>query len=227
VTDLLVIEHEAGCPLDRFGEWLGSIDLEVVRPYMGDPVPSTVSSGLIVLGGQMSAYDDVVAPWLPAVRGLLARSAVDGTPVLGICLGAQLLAAACGGRVDVAARAGRESGVVDVRWRPEASSDQLMAGLPAPFPGPSMHADAVAELPPSAVWLASSAMCPYQAFRVGEGAWGVQFHPEVSLPTFRAWADAHPDVDTEAVTTELKVRDDEVVAAGAELARRFAALVRG
>lgn len=224
---VVVIEHEPGCPLDRFAGWLRGVTVEVVRPHAGESVPSDVRDGLIVLGGQMSAYDDGVAPWLPAVRNLLARSAADGVPTLGICLGAQSLAVACGGRVEVAAAPGRESGVIDVRWRPEAASDPLVAGLVDPFPGPSMHADAVVELPPDSIWLGRSEMYPHQAFRVGTAAWGVQFHPEVSLRTFTGWAREHPDVDVETVTAEFKRRDGEITAASRVLAERFAKRVSG
>ncbi len=224
---VVVIEHEPGCPLDRLGGWLPGVTIDIVRPHAGDVVPAHVRDGLIVLGGQMSAYDDGVAPWLPAVRDLLARCAADGVPTLGICLGAQLLAVACGGRVDVVAAPGRESGVIDVHWRPEAASDPLVAGLVDPFPGPSMHADSVVELPPNTTWLGFSEMYPHQAFRVGSAAWGVQFHPEVSLSTFSGWARAHDDVDLEAVTTEFKRRDADVAAAGRMLGGRFADLVAG
>lgn len=222
-----VVEHEPGCPLDRFGDWLDDAGaaVRVLRPYAGDPLPAAPGAGLIVLGGQANAYADDVAPWLPAVRSLLAAAAAEGTPTLGICLGAQLLAVACGGRVDVGAAPGRESGVADVRWRPEAAGDPLVGGLADPFPGPSMHADAVAELPPGAVWLASSAMYPHQAFRVGAAAWGVQFHPEVSEPTFAGWAARLPGVDAAAVVRELVTRDADVVAAGRALATRFARIV--
>jgi GMP synthase (glutamine-hydrolysing) len=222
-----VIEHEPGCPLDRFEGWLtaAAADVRVVRPYDGDPVPSVPGTGLIVLGGQMSAYDDEVAPWLPEVRSLLRVAAEDATPTLGICLGAQLLAVACGGRVEVGAAPGRESGVVDVRWRSAAADDALVGGLPDPFPGPSMHADAVVSLPPGSVWLASSAMYPHQAFRVGAAAWGVQFHPEVSEPTFAGWAAEHPDVEAAAVVAQLVARDASVAAGGQELATRFARIV--
>ena len=220
---IVVIEHEPACGLDRFADWLG-VPVKIVRPYAAEAVPGSAGQGLIVLGGSMTAYDDQVAPWLPAVRDLLKMSAADGVPTLGICLGAQLLAAACGGRVDVAAAPGRESGVVDVEWLPAASDDPLMRDLPDPAAGPSMHADAVAELPPGTVLLGRTAMYPHQAFRVGPAAWGVQFHPEVSLATFRGWADGHPEVDTAAVTAELVARDNEVQTVGRALATRFAAL---
>jgi GMP synthase (glutamine-hydrolysing) len=227
VSTLVVVEHEPGCPLDRFADWLDGLEIVTVRPHAGDTVPTEVDGGLLVLGGQMSAYDDGSAPWLPATRRLLSWSASARVPTLGICLGAQLLAVACGGVVDVGAAPGRESGVVDVHWRAEAAADPLVCHLPEPFPGPSMHADAVTRLPPGATWLAETAMYPHQAFRIGTAAWGVQFHPEVSAATFRAWAEGHPDVDTETVTAELRAHDAEVAAGGEALARRFAALVTG
>jgi GMP synthase (glutamine-hydrolysing) len=221
---IVVIEHEARCPLDRFADWL-DVEARVIRPYAGDRVPTSVDDALLVLGGTMSAYDDAVAPWLPAVRDLLAAAVADRVPTLGICLGAQLLAVATGGRVEVADRRGRESGIVDVRWREPAASDPLVRDLPEPFAGPSMHADAIVELPADAVWLAESAMYPYQAFRIGPAAWGVQFHPEVSLPTFGQWAEESSDVDTKAVTKDYRARDEEVAAAGHQLVRRFGTLV--
>lgn len=227
MSTLVVVEHEPGCPLDRFANWLDGLEIITVRPHAGDPVPTEVDGGLLVLGGQMSAYDDRSAPWLPATRRLLSSSASAGVPTLGICLGAQLLAVACGGAVDVGAAPGRESGVVDVHWRAEAVADRLVGDLPDPFAGPSMHADAVTRLPAGATWLGETAMYPYQAFRVGAAAWGVQFHPEVSAATFRAWAAGHPEVDTEGVTAELRARDAEVAAGGGAMARRFAALVTG
>ena len=225
---IVAVEHEATCPLDRLAYWLDGADVEIVRPYAGDPVPESVEGGLIVLGGQMSAYDDRIAPWLPAVRRLLAGSVATGVPTLGICLGAQLLAVAGGGRVEVGAAPGREAGVVDLRWRPEAASDPLVRDLPRPSAGPSMHADAVVELPADATWLAFSDMYPHQAFRVGAAAWGVQFHPEVSLPTFRGWASRAADLDdarVDLVTKEFVARDRDIVATGRALASRFAALV--
>lgn len=223
----MVVEHEPGCPPDRLTDWLpeAGCELEIRRPYSGDPLPAPADiDGLVVLGGQMGAYDDDVAPWLPGVRQLLRDAVRGGVPVLGICLGAQLLAVACGGRVERGG-AGTEAGVVDVIWRPEAAEDALVAGLPSPFPGPSMHDDAIVELPPGAVWVGSTASYPHQVLRVGALAWGVQFHPEVSVATFRSWAQHHPSIDPVASVTELVRRDGEVAAGGRALARSFAAVV--
>lgn len=224
---VVVVEHESGCPPDRLAGWLAEAgcDLDLRRPYAGDPLPAVSDlDGLVVLGGQMGAYDDEVAPWLPGVRRLLRDAVSSTTPVLGVCLGAQLLAVACGGRVERGAL-GTEAGVVDVDWRPEAGDDALVAGLPAPFPGPSMHEDAIVELPPNAVSLASTERYPHQVVRVGQRAWGVQFHPEVSADTFRDWAQHHPSIDPCAVVEEFVRRDAEVAESGRALARRFAAIV--
>ncbi len=224
------MQHESGCPPDRLAGWLEAAGarLEVCRPYRGDVVPDRVDAGaLIVLGGHMGARDDDVAPWLPDVRALLARAVADGTPTLGVCLGAQLLALATRGRVEVGGN-GIEAGVVDVRWRPEADDDELVSDLDAPFPGPSMHRDAVTELPPDSAWLGETDLYPHQVFRVGRCAWGVQFHPEVSVQTFREWrgrvaADdwVRYGVDGEAAVDQLRARDVEVADAGRRLAARF------
>lgn len=244
---LTVIEHDATCPLDRFADWLTdpvegrpAVELRVLRPWAGDPVPAVdeVGAGLVVLGGPGHAYDDTGSPWLRRTRTLLADAVVVGVPTLGICLGAQLLAVASGGRVQVAAPPGREAGVIDVHPRPEAARDALLGHLAADVPAdhpltggvllsmPSMHADAVVDLPAGAVWLASSRLYPYQAFRVGTAAWGVQFHPEVGAEVFTAWAQTYDDVDAAVVVAELAARRDEVEVGGRALAHRFAELAQ-
>ena len=233
VPRVTVVQSSPDVGLDRFAEWLTGLDVRLVRADLGDPLPgpTEVGEGLLVLGGQMSAHDDEAAPWLRPLRDLLAVVSATDVPALGICLGAQLLAVARGGRVEVAAPPGREAGVVDVRWRPEAASDPLvgpleeLAGAARTSPLPSMHADAVVDLPRGAVWLASSSTYPFQAFRIGS-AWGVQFHPEAGVGTMRAWADANDDVDTEAVVEGMDARGHEIEAAGRALARAFVALVR-
>lgn len=230
-----VIQNSPDVPLDRFTEWLTGVELRTVHAYAGERVPVSadeVGDGLVVLGGQMSAVDDEVAPWLPAVRALLADASTSGVPTLGICLGAQLLAVARGGRLQVAAPPGREAGVIDVQWRPEAVGDPILDGLQdldladdrRTTPQPSMHADAVVDLPRGATWLASSATYPYQAFRVGS-AWGVQFHPEAGPELLAAWAATHDDVDVDAVRAEYARRAEDVAAGGRAVAQAFAALV--
>ncbi len=227
-----VVQNGPDVGLDRFAGWLPGIEVHLVRADLGEalPGPTEVGDGLLVLGGQMSAYDDEAAAWLRPLRDLLAVVSATDVPALGICLGAQLLAVARGGRVQVAAPPGCEAGVIDVRWRPEAAQDSLvgpLVALAAPArtsPLPSMHGDAVVDLPRGAVWLASSATYPFQAFRIGS-AWGLQFHPEAGLETLRAWAESDERVDTDAVVAQMTERAAQVDAAGRAVAQSFANLV--
>ena len=232
------------CPIDRFGPWLAAaqadLELRTVRPYTGDAIPdvSEIGDALIVLGGPMHAHADAEFPWLAAVRDLLAAAVAGDVPTLGICLGAQLLAVAAGGRVQVAAPPGREAGIVEIVPRPVVREDDLLGAFAADVPAdhplaggvilamPSMHADAVVDLPREATWLASSQLYPYQAFRIGERAWGLQFHPEASPELFARWADEHEDVDTADMLAQFAEHADRIEADGALLAERFVHVVR-
>jgi GMP synthase (glutamine-hydrolysing) len=235
-----VLQHGSDVPLDRFVGRLG--DARVVHLYDGDPVPSLAEcgDGLVVLGGQMNAYADDVAPWLPQVRALLAEAVAADLPTLGICLGAQLLAVAGGGSVAITAPPGREAGVVDVYWRAEALADPVLgpvvraagAHQAADVDGPrcstpvlSMHADAVIEPPAGARWLGWSQMYPYQAFRWGS-ALGVQFHPEASPSLAVRWALGHTDVDTAVVHAQVSEHDAALERTGELVARAFLDQVR-
>ena len=190
---VLVVQHEADAGLGRLERALmGAAALDVRRPDLGDPLPAALAgyAGLVVLGGTMGATDDDVAPWLPATRRLLAAGVEQQVPTLGICLGAQLLAVATGGRVERGA-AGLEVGVVLVAFRTDAADDALLGAVVAgcgPEPlVPQFHQDAVTRLPPGAVLLATGERYPHQAFRLGTCAWGLQYHPEVTAADWTAW----------------------------------------
>lgn len=226
----LVVQHTASEGLGWFQEWLPAVGLDVhpIHPYLGNRVPRTVEGdALIVLGGPMGAYDDDRAGWLPRVRELLASAVDDGVPTLGVCLGAQLLAVACGGRVERGA-AGPEIGLgsVDV-----AVGDELLeAGR---MPVLQWHYDAVTELPAAAVLLASSDRYSTQAFRVGDLAWGVQFHVEATLPMVADWAQSEAAIvreygrEPEELVGEVADAQFGLIRAGQLIAERFAKLVTG
>ncbi|MGN7702378.1 type 1 glutamine amidotransferase [Cellulosimicrobium sp. 22601] len=227
---ITVVQNSPDVTLDGFAELLAA-DLRVVRADDGDAIPSAdeVGDGLVVLGGHMSAHDDERAPWLPALRETLLAAATTGVPTLGICLGAQLLAVAGGGQVQVAAPPGREAGATRVFWRADAEADPVLSALAA-GDAPvryvtSMHADAIVDLPRGAVWLGSSNMYPYQAFRLGS-ALGVQFHPETARAGFEAWCDAYDDVDTAAALAGFDEHAPEILGGGRRLAEAFVAEVR-
>jgi GMP synthase (glutamine-hydrolysing) len=231
VARALIVQHTPSEGLGWLQEWLPDAGVHVhpIHPYLGHRVPPSVEGdALIVLGGPMGATDDEQAPWLPAVRSLLATAVDDGVPTLGICLGAQLLATAAGGEV-ARGSAGPELGYGDVDVT--VSDDLLTAGS---LPVVQWHYDAVTRLPDDAVLLGSSDRYAVQAFRVGDVAWGLQFHIEATLPMVADWAAS----DAEQIRTLLQCTPEDVVggvtdaqprllAAGELVARRFAAVITG
>jgi GMP synthase (glutamine-hydrolysing) len=232
---VLVVEHEPGCPLGRLEPLLAaSARVDVRRPWKGDPLPSGREAldgvgALVVLGGQVAAWDDDVAPWLPATRSLLATAASPGVPALGLCLGAQLLALATGGRVERGA-AGPEAGLLPVRATPAGRADALVGAvaeaLGERWEAPQAHGDAVTDLPADAEVLASSDLYPVQALRVGESAWGVQYHPEVTPADLLGWLEDHHADQLAARGSGVDAERAAVAAAEPQLAQLAAVHAR-
>jgi GMP synthase-like glutamine amidotransferase len=164
------------------------IDIDLRRMYDGVAPPDADDiDGLVVLGGPMGAYDDERVPWLGSVKALLAAAVGRGVPTLGVCLGAQLMAVGCGGSVEKGA-AGPELGLGPLRLTTAAGGDALFSSVPLDVQTVQWHWDQISRLPDGAVLLASSPAYEHQAFRLGERAWGLQFHPEVTLPLVAQWA---------------------------------------
>lgn len=226
---VLVVEQSDSAPLGR----LATLDgLDVVRPHHGDAVPTSADGldGLIVLGGHMAAWEDDDAPWLPATRRLLVEAVRRETPTLGVCLGAQLLAMACGGTV-TRAWDGPEVGVLTVDLTDAGRADVLTGSLPSSFVAPQAHHDTVVELPPGAELLASSAAYRHQAFRLGASAWGVQYHPEATAEVFAGWMAkdvehlAARGSDPSAAIKEFTAAENELAATARAHAAAFAGVV--
>jgi GMP synthase (glutamine-hydrolysing) len=173
-----VIQHEPGEGAGTLTPLLS--DVRLVRTFAGDPVPDRADA-LVVLGGGMSAYDPL--PHLRDEIRLLKRCIAEERPVLGICLGSQLLAQALGASVARAPR--KEIGFYRVRLTDAAKDDALFHTAPDDFIAFHWHGDAFT-LPERAVALASSTMTPLQAFRFGPRAWGIQFHLEVDAEVLAA-----------------------------------------
>ena len=187
------------------------VSLDIRKIHRGDPVPVDAEGlcGLVVMGGPMSADPRIGFPTLDAEIALIADALAREVPILGICLGAQLLAVAAGGEVHVG-NAGPEIGWAPVEWTPEAGSDPLLA---ASGPGPTVlhwHGDTYT-LPPAAVRLAGSASYEQQAFRVGS-AWGLQFHVEVDEGAVEAFLAAFGDELRFAGVEPQRIRERSVVA---------------
>ena len=231
----LVITHTASESVGLLGDWLvaAGLELDVVEPWNGDALPDAVESdALIVMGGPQQAYDDESAPWLRGTKDLLRAATAEGLPVLGVCLGGQLLAEANGGRVQPGAE-GPELGARLVAKRDAASDDPLFGDLPLSPVVVQWHWDAIVELPPRAVLLAASPRYVNQAFRVGQRAYGLQFHIETPPDMVRRWAAADEDgvlaagLDPAAVVERAVDALPEVEEVWRPFAERFAAMVRG
>jgi GMP synthase (glutamine-hydrolysing) len=227
---LVNAEHEGPGLL---ATWLPQegLELDVVPLWDGAAVPADLEGygALVVLGGPQDAYDDSSAPWLADVKALL-RTAVDqGIPTLGVCLGAQLLALAAGGEVGPGDK-GPELGARLVAKRDAAGGDPLFWDLPLSPLVVQWHWDAVTALPPGSTLLMAGTAYPHQAFRVGERAWGLQFHAECDEGLLRAWAAwdrarlEAEGVDVDGILDDALAALDEVAEVWGEVLRRFARL---
>jgi GMP synthase-like glutamine amidotransferase len=206
VTRILVLQPDELDPPGRLGEWLlqAGAQIEVVRPADALlPADLDAYRGIVCLGGSMSATDDRDHPWLVAVRRLLASAVTAHLPVLGVCLGAHLLAMAAGGRVE-RGEAGPEVGPLLVAKRDAAWRDPLFADLPFMPDVLQFHSDTIARLPPNAELLAAGIRYQNQAFRVGPAAYGIQFHIETTPELVLAWARSNPDLAATARPGDLE-----------------------
>lgn len=230
---LLVIQHDRSDPVARLGQWLvgAGLRLDVRDAGSGDPIPRDLTGcdGLLVLGGGMGAGDDAIAPWLPEVRALLHAAVAAEVPTLGVCLGAQLLAVANGGRVE-RNPGGPEFGAQLIAKRANTAGDVLFGPLPITPDVIQWHFDAITVLPPGAVALAASPVCEHQAFRLGRLAWGLQFHIETTPEIVRAWAaedaPALAGYDVKAVLERSDAAHADVAEVWQPFAEAFAAVVR-
>jgi GMP synthase-like glutamine amidotransferase len=193
------------------------------------PAPALSYDALVVLGGGMNVAEADRRPYLRTELALLAEALHGGHPVLGICLGSQLLASAAGASVHRARTP--EIGWHEVELCSAAAADRVVGALPRRFIAFQWHSYAF-DIPFGAVELARSEVCP-QAYRIGECAWGVQFHPEVTEEILTGWFasyDVDPDavamgLDPEVATAELPGRLPQWNRLGATLFDAFMAAV--
>ena len=228
---LLVVQHEPDAPAAWLGEWWvgAGLELHVVRGDLGEQVPERLADdGLVVLGGAMGAHDDAEHPWLGPTKELVRDAVARGAPVLGVCLGHQLAAVALGG-VSEPNPDGRTLGVVPVRLTAAGASDALLGGADG-LPAVHYNDDVVTTLPPGATVLARLPGGMPQALRLGERAWGVQFHPETPPEVFEAWLRAEsvdgPDEEERQALEAVRAAEARLRQAWRPFAERFAALVR-
>ena len=197
-----------------FDRWIATglgVDAEepvVVQIHKGDALPLVEECrGVIVTGSHAMVTEN--HPWSARLAAWIPMVARRHVPYLGICYGHQLLAKAMGGNVGDHPQ-GREIGTVEIDLFPESRRDALFAGLPGSFPVHSAHSQSVLSLPHKGVLLAGNAFEPHHAFRIGDSAWGVQFHPEF---------------DTHVMTSYIREQNEDLREAGVNI-RSLLARVR-
>lgn len=193
---------------------LPAAGLVVADARSGAPLPDPHGyAGVVVTGSDaMVSHRE---PWSEAAAHWLRGAVEGGAFVFGVCYGHQLLGHALGGRVDDNPR-GEELGTIWIERLPAAARDPLFATLPQCFRAQSAHRQSVLEAPAGALPLARSNREPLQAMRIGERAWGVQFHPEFSAGAMRGFLDPGAPRATAATAAQA-----------ARLLRRFVALAGG
>lgn len=212
---LLVIQPDELDPIGPLGDWLTGAGAELDVRGPGElPENTSGYDGVVCLGGPMGATDDFDFPWLADVRRLLAEATTRQLPTLAICLGAQLLAVATGGRVTKGPD-GPEVGPLLVAKRDVGWQDPLFADLPFMPDVMQFHSDIVERLPAGAALLASATLYPNQAFRVGRCAYGLQFHIETTTELVERWAATAPGTAEFARPGDLE--HDRLVQAHADL----------
>ena len=198
--------------------------VETVDVSVGEQLPEFHQvSGVVITGSHAMVtehhdWSEYSAEWIKV-------AADKQIPTLGICYGHQLIAYALGGSVDYMAD-GREVGTLPVKLHPSAQEDALLHDLPEQILVQLSHRQAVMELPPDAVLLASSDRVPFEAFRYGDRVWGMQFHPEFSTDVMQAYTKyARSGLESEGFDPDYIYQQITDTPNGLTIMQRFAGLV--
>jgi GMP synthase (glutamine-hydrolysing) len=231
---ILVVENYSATSLGLIQDELAAVGatVDLRRPYRGDALPDDPGAhdAVIVLGGEQNALDDANYPYLPGLAALMRAFGEADKSVLGICLGAQLLARGYGAE-NLLGRP-TEFGWHDVTPTEAGRADPVVGVLDGPSPLFHWHSDTFS-LPEGAVHLATSAMTPNQAFRLGRAVYGIQFHFEADTALVREWNAVFADValGIDPDWPARHARDEKALgsradAAGHALARAWIATIR-
>lgn len=199
---VLAIVHQADAGPGVFAEAIAEFGAELdewLLPEQPSPPAEPHSyDAVFTLGGSMNADQQERHPWLVDERALLAQLLERGTPLLGLCLGGQMVAQAAGGEPRRAPRP--EIGWFEIEVGEEGGRDPVIGPLAPSFEAFCWHSYEF-PLPPGAIPLARTELCLH-ACRIGAAAWALQFHPEVSATDALAWTDGY-EVDEDAVRIGL------------------------
>jgi GMP synthase-like glutamine amidotransferase len=218
ILRVLVFQHESDDGPGYLGEALlkRGAELDIVRLDEGESVPDVSPYDmLLVMGGVMNVYQEDKYPWLIEETRAIRQAVEADKAVLGVCLGGQLLAKALDAKVRLGAAT--EIGLTPITLTEQGRIDPLFEGL-SHIEAVEWHDDTF-DIPTGAVALAYSEGCANQAFRFGDHAYGLQFHPEVSPEMLTEWikgegkpndrSSFHHAVETKVV--ELQTQADRVI----------------
>jgi len=221
---IVILAHSSDCPADLLMDSLRHHGqrLRVIQLNAGGVVPADLDDvhGVISLGGPQTVHLND-APWMSAEKTFLKMAHDANVPVLGLCLGAQLLAAALGGETQAMKQS--ELGWQTVKLNHIGREDALFAGHPWSGLKMCWHSDEISKLPAGGQVLAASAACGVQAFSVGLRSYGIQYHPEWNRASIlkqingstAKFESAGIDVNALRLQTESMAADQE------RLGRRF------
>jgi GMP synthase (glutamine-hydrolysing) len=211
--------HEAGALIDLW------------KPWADQALPDAPDGfdALVVFGGEQSATADDTHPYLPRLATLMSRASAAGKPVLGICLGAQVLARGFGAKNHLGTAP--EFGWVDVTPTEAGRADPIFHGIPGPFPIFQWHSDTFT-LPAEATHLAHSPGAAQQCFRIGRATYGMQFHFEASRAVVADWTRTFPEATERmqpgwvaSLPAKASTQGNVADAAGLQIARNWVALI--
>ena len=231
MPDVLILQHVRPEPPATIADALDDegVSHRTVKIHRDDPVPETLDAGgLVVMGGPMGVGDVGDRPHLSRELALIEQALDDERPVLGVCLGSQLLAHALG--ADVRPAPAKEIGWDTVTLTDAAADDPLFRDVGDPFTAFHWHGD-VFDLPDGAVRLARTAQTAHQAFRYGDAAYGLLFHLGVTPKTVawmtKAFQDelAEEGLDGAAIRRAAMPREPALRETAATVFGQWAALV--
>ncbi len=196
---VLTLQHAWECPLGLLGEILEEHGLpcDIVNVEEAILPEPTAYGAIISLGGPQHVYEIDKHPYFTQEKDLISSAVEQDIPFLGICLGAQLLAAALGGQVSQ--HAVTEIGFYDVPFTEAGQQDPLFMGLPDYQKVFHWHEDAF-ELPAGSILLATNETTRNQAFRYSSRAYGLQYHIELNSELFNLWLE-HPEFQQEIIAS--------------------------
>jgi GMP synthase (glutamine-hydrolysing) len=234
MAKIWVLQHH---PAENLGAIAGALEeaalaWQYVRVFDGHPIPVEMkgAGGLIVMGGSQTVYQLDRYPYLREEMRLVENAIKENKPILGVCLGSQLLAATLG--ATVRRGADKEIGWYRVRLAEAARDDRLMRGLPTEFMAVHWHSD-IFDLPSGAVALASSDKTAVQAYRYGDKAYGLLFHAEMTEEIIEALVGEFSEglkrvgIDGDAMIAQAPGYLPKLGEIGAAIFGRWAAPIQG